>query len=180
LLALIVLLGTGVAASADTRYQRTVENYTIPDVVLVDQQGKKVRLRELLDVDKAVLVDFVYATCTTICPVLSAGFSSFQRRLGDEASAPHLISITIDPEHDTPELMAAYLGRYRAKPGWDFLTGTREDIDLVMHAFDAYIANKMDHYPITFLKGPGKSEWVRIYGLLGTADLIKEYRALLP
>jgi protein SCO1/2 len=88
------------------------------------------------------------------------------------------VSITIDPEHDSPEVMREYLKRYRAKPGWDFLTGSRADIDRVMHAFDAYVPNKMSHYPLTLLRGPGEGRWIRIYGLIGTSDLLDEYQKL--
>jgi len=89
-----------------------------------------------------------------------------------------MVSITIDPEHDSPEVMQEYLQRYRRKPGWDFLTGTREDIDKVMHAFDAFVPNKMNHYPLTLMRAPGDDQWVRIFGLIGTADLMAEYRKL--
>ena len=163
----------------DQRYQRSEERYTIPDVTLIDQDRQKVRLVELLNADKPVLVDFIYGTCTTICPILSAGYSSLQRKLAPSADKVLLVSISIDPEYDTPEVMTEYLAKYQAKPGWVFLTGNREDINQVMLAFDAYVPNKMAHYPITFLHGPGRDRWVRIYGLVGTADLMKEYQGLL-
>ena len=75
--------------------------------------------------------------------------------------------------------MRKYLERYRAKPGWDFLTGTREDINRVMRAFDAYVPNKMAHYPLTLLHAPQAERWVRIYGLIGGSELMDEYRKLL-
>lgn len=162
-------------AETPQRYKRTVEQYTVPDVTLVNQDGKRVKLLSLLNSDKPVMVDFIYGTCTTICPVLSAGYASFQRKLGDDAQKVRLVSISIDPEYDTPEVMSAYLKRYRAKPGWDFLTGTRQDIDKVMRAFDAYVPNKMAHFPLTLIKFPAESGWVRIYGLIGTAELMNEY-----
>lgn len=163
------------ADAAEERYTRTVEDYTAPDVTLVDQTGRPVRLREIVAGPSTVILDFIYGTCTTICPILSAGFASLQRRLGDEAEAIRLVSVSIDPEHDTPEIMARYLERYRARPGWDFLTGSREDIDSVMRAFKAYVPNKMAHFPVTFLR-QRDGRWVRIYGLIGTAELLAEYR----
>lgn len=165
-------------AEVPKRFQRSVEHYSVPDVVLVNQDRQKVRLPELLSADKPVMLDFIYGTCTTVCPVLSAGFSNLQKKLGPAAEDLQLVSVTIDPQHDTPEIMAEYLQRYRRKPGWDFLTGSSEDIDKVMHAFNAYVPNKMNHYPLTLMRGPGKQEWIRIYGLIGTADLMDEYRKL--
>jgi len=162
-------------AAARQEYQRSVERYTVPDVTLINQDGKRVKLPALLNSRKPVIIDFIYGTCTTICPVLSAGFTNFQRKLGKDSPTVQLISISIDPEHDSPAVMKEYLKTYRAQKGWDFLTGTREDIDRVMKAFNAYIPNKMSHYPILFMKTPADSTWVRIYGLIGTSDFIAEF-----
>lgn len=178
LLAVVVTLlgamGTAPVMGADSlSYKRSVEKYEIPDVTLINQDGKRVRFKSLVESDKPVVVDFIYGTCTTICPVLSAGFSNLQKRLGDSQKV-RLISITIDPENDTPQVMKEYLNRYRAKPGWEFLTGNRRDIDRVMHAFDAYFRNKMDHKPLNFIRSPKDGTWVRLYGLLGSQDFLKE------
>jgi protein SCO1/2 len=159
-------------------YKRTVEKYSAPDVLLVNQDGKKVKLNSLINSGKPVMLDFIYGTCTTICPVLSAGFTNLQNKLGQDAANVQLISITIDPEYDTPTVMKDYLKRFRAKPGWDFLTGSREDINRVMRAFDAYVPNKMAHYPLTLLKAPNSDQWVRIYGMVGMSVLLEEYRKL--
>ena len=161
------------------KYRRTVEKYTVPDVTLVNQDGKKVKLLSLINSGKPVMLDFIYGTCTTICPVLSAGFTNLQNKLGPDVSTVQLISITIDPEYDTPAVMKDYLRRFRAKPGWDFLTGSRENIDRVMRAFDAYVPNKMAHYPLTLLKAPNTDQWVRIYGMVGMSVLMEEYRKII-
>ena len=178
-LTLLLLAGgfTPLAAPSgdEPRYTRTVERYEVPDVTLIDQEARAVRAREVLAGPGPVILDFIYGTCTTICPVLSAGFASLQRRLGEEAGQVRFVSISIDPEHDTPEVTKAYLERYRARPGWDFLTGSREDADSMMRAFDAYVPNKMQHFPVTFLRQRDGS-WVRIYGLIGTAELLAEFR----
>jgi protein SCO1/2 len=158
------------------RYQRSVESYTIPDVVLTNQDGDKVRLKALLESGDPVAVDFIYATCTTICPILSAGYANLQRKLGSETQKVHLVSITIDPENDTPPVLKEYLGKYSAKPGWTFLTGSRRDIERVMTAFDAYFRDKMDHKPLTFIRSPKDGQWIRLYGLLSGIDFVDEYK----
>jgi protein SCO1/2 len=163
------------SAFAAARYTRVEATYVMPDVTLVDQDGRPVRLREYLAADKAVIVDFIYATCTTICPVLSAGFVNFQRKADPAAPPVRLVSFTIDPENDSPEVLKEYLRRYNARPGWDFLTGSRKDIDQVMRAFNAYVPDKMSHQQLTFIKGPGSATWVRIEGLIGTAEMRAEY-----
>lgn len=167
------------SAARGARYKRSVEVYEVPDVTLVNQRGEEVNLRDFVyESESPVLLDFIYATCTTICPVLSAGFSNMQRKLGANSERVRLLSVTIDPDYDTPEIMGQYLDRYRALPGWDFFTGSRGNIEAVMKAFDAYVPDKMSHHPLTFLKAPGEEGWVRINGLLNTADLLTEYELL--
>ena len=171
---LLLTLPLPQAQAAAPRYERSVHNFTIPDIVLVNQDRKRVRLKSIIDTEKMVIVDFIYGTCTTICPVLSAGYANLQRKLGKDSEKVHLISITIDPENDTPEVMKEYLERYRSKPGWDFLTGSRQDINRVMNAFDSYFRDKMDHKPLTFIHSPEDGTWIRLYGLLSGKDFIKE------
>ncbi len=181
MLLLLPLLLFGLATPADTpaaqnkNYTRTVEAYQIPDVSLVNQDGVRVSLRSLLAADRPVLVDFAYTTCTTICPLLSANFANFQKTITDEAGKALLLTISVDPEFDSPREMKSYLKRYQAKPGWDFLTGSREDIDRVLKAFNVYTRSKMDHPPVILLKSPSDSRWVRITGLVGTSELLVEY-----
>lgn len=184
--ALVCLSGSLLAAQEheghqvtdDRSYVRSMEQYEMPPVTLMNQDRERVELEDLLSQDKPVLLDFIFATCTTICPVMSAGFSGLQGELGENSEEAQLVSISIDPEHDTPEVMAKYLKRYRAQPGWDFLTGSRADIEKVMRAFDSFVPDKMSHRPVTFLRAPGAEQWVKIDGLIGSADLIEEYRGL--
>ena len=159
-------------------YKRTVEKYTVPDVTLLNQEGKEVHLKSFLDSEKPVVLDFIYGTCTTICPILSVGYAHFQKKLGPEADSVQLVSISIDPDNDTPELMRAYLQRYGAQPGWDILTGKRENIIAVLTEFDAYVTNKMNHFPLTILHAPGSDTWIRLDGLLSASDIMKEYKKL--
>lgn len=163
-------------AAEELKYKRSIEKYTMPDVTLVNQNGTRVKFRQLVESDKPVVVDFIYGTCTTICPVLSAGYSSLQSKLGPNSANVQLISISIDPENDTPKVMKEYLKRYRAKPGWDFFTGSRADIDKVMRAFDAYIPNKMYHYPLNLIRNPKDGTWVRVFGLTSTSEFVNEYK----
>ena len=171
---------TGTCESERPKYKRTVHEYAIPDVALLNQDGKKVQLKSFLrPKDKVIILDFIFGTCTTICPVLSASFVNFQNKLGAEAGKVQLVSISIDPEHDTPKVLKAYLKRYKAKPGWDFLTGSRENIERVTNAFNAYTSDKMQHYPLTFVYSPVQDRWFRIDGLVATSELMDEYQKAL-
>jgi len=176
LLVLTVLLTPLSAVAEVKKYKRSIEKYSIPDVVLVNQDGARVKLTSLLSGDQPVVVDFIYGTCTTICPVLSAGYANLQSKLTAEGRKPKLISITIDPENDTPYIMKDYLKRFRAKPGWDFLTGSRADINAVMRAFNAYIPDKMSHYPLNLIRVPKDGSWVRLFGIMSSREFMEEYQ----
>ncbi|MGA2151157.1 MAG: SCO family protein [Geobacteraceae bacterium] len=178
LIQLLILIGVflnGTTAEAgDKNYKRSIKSYTVPDVVLVNQDGARVRFKGYIETDKPVILDFIYGTCTTICPILSAGYYSLQKRLGPDVQKVRLVSITIDPENDTPKVMKEYLAKYHAKPGWDFLTGSRVDIDRVMRSFDAYIPDKMSHYQLTLIRSPRDGKWTRIKELISGTDLLAE------
>ena len=159
-------------------FQRSEHDYRLPDLPLVTMDGGHTSLLAELDRDQPVMLNFIFATCTTICPVLSASFSSVQEKLGDERDRVRMLSVTIDPEHDTPEQLRAYAERFHAGPQWQFFTGEVDDIIAVQKAFDAYWGNKSNHEPTTFLRGAKQGPWVRLDGLASAATILEEYRGL--
>ena len=180
LIALIFFTSASWVYGADRQeYKRTVHNYVVPDVTLMNQDGKKVNFKAFVKQGKVVMMDFIFGTCTTICPVLSASFVNFQNRLGPEAGKVQLISVSIDPEHDSPKVLKDYLKKFRAKPGWDFFTGSKENVERVSTAFDAYTGDKMAHYPLTFVYSPVQDRWFRVDGLVATSELMTEYQKAL-
>ena len=92
LLTVIALFYVVNSAEADDRkYKKSVESYSVPEVVLVNQEGARVRFKSFIETDKPVILDFIYGTCTTICPVLSAGYYSLQKRLGPDVQKVRLV-----------------------------------------------------------------------------------------
>ncbi len=160
------------------KFTRSEHKYTVPDVTLVTMHGARTLLAEQLDIDRPVLLNFIFTTCPTICPVLSATFSEVQEKLADDPVKPGMISITIDPEQDTPKVLLNYAERFRAGPNWQFLTGTLDDIVAVQKAFDAYRGNKMSHEPLTFLRAAPDKPWIRIDGFASAADITQAYRKI--
>jgi protein SCO1/2 len=162
-------------------FMRTEHNYPIPDVTLKDQNGDRAPLQELLGAgDKPVMLNFIFTTCTTICPVLSASFSQFQEALGDESEEVRMVSISIDPEYDTPERLREYAERFHATESWNFYTGNLPDIVTVQKAFDVYRGDKMNHPPVSFLRDRKGGPWIRFEGFASIEDLMQEYRSLAP
>jgi protein SCO1/2 len=162
------------AAMQKPRYAATTANYAIPDVELIDQLGTSVSLRSILEADQPVALNFIFTTCTTICPVMTATFAQMRRELGDLGDQLRLVSISIDPEYDRPDTLKAYAEQFGAGAGWDFLTGDSADIVRVLKNFDSYAGSKMNHQPVTLLKSPGSSSWTRIDGLASGKDLANE------
>jgi len=168
-----------VAMARASRYKTSVQLYDTPEVALTDEQGAGVSLRALLDGPGPVALNFIFTTCTTICPVMTATFSKMRRELGPEGEGLSLVSISIDPEHDTPNVLGAYAARYGAGSGWRFLTGDAGAILRVLKAFDAFTGSKMNHRPVTFFKAATSRSWFRIEGLASGSDLAAEYRRLV-
>ncbi len=165
----------GAAAS----YARSGASYQPPAVVLIDSQGTEVDLAVALDHDGPLLLQFIFTTCPAVCPVLSATFQAAQSQLGDDLETVRMVSISIDPEHDTPERLREYARRFRAGQQWLFLTGGRDDVVAVQKSFDVYRGNKMRHEPVTFLRPAAGDAWLRFEGFLSAADLVAEVRPLL-
>jgi protein SCO1/2 len=126
-----------------------------------------------------VLLQFIFTTCSTICPVLSGVFAAVQGQCGSELAPVHLLSISIDPEYDTPERLQGYARQFKAGQHWRFLTGKRADLVAVQKAFDAYRGNKMRHEPTTYLRASPDAPWVRLDGLMSAAELLAECRRLM-
>jgi protein SCO1/2 len=148
---------------------RTTANYTIPNLSLIRQDGAVVNLREELDDGRPVVLAFIYTSCTTVCPLTSHALSELQSKLGSDRDRVHLVSISIDPEQDTPARLRDYAKTFGAGPEWQHYTGTRETSEAVQRAFDVYRGAKMDHSPATLIRPAPGAPWVRIGGF-ATAD----------
>ena len=157
---------------------RTVATYAIPDVTMTGTNGEKVALRPELERGGAVMVNFIYTSCTTVCPVLSGTFSQVQDQLGPDRSKVSMLSISIDPEYDTPARLGTYARKFGAGPQWQFLTGSIADAVAVQRAFDTYRGNKMNHTPVTLMRAKPDAPWVRIEGFASAEDIIREYRRI--
>ena len=161
---------------AQPDYESSLHSYAIPELSLIDIDNNKVLLSKTLGEEGPVILNFIFTTCTTICPILSATFSQVQRKLGDKEKNVRMISVTIDPEQDTPERLKEYAGRFKAGTDWQFLTGSIDDIIATQKAFDAYRGDKMNHIPLTFLRSKTDGQWVRLEGFASAAEVVAEYR----
>lgn len=153
---------------------RSIASYEVPDIKLMRADGNTVSLPEELNDGRPVVMSFFFTTCTTICPLGSLTFEKLQGLLGKDRSRVHMVSISIDPEEDTPARLSAYAKQYKAGPNWSFYTGTAQASLTAQRAFGAYRGDKMDHAPLTLFRvAPGKP-WIRIDGFATPEELYRE------
>jgi protein SCO1/2 len=151
-------------------------DYVIPDVKLVRDDGAAVQLRRELDDGRPIVLNFIYTTCTSVCPLTSQTFAQLQDKLGAERGSVHLVSISIDPEQDTPRTLRAYAEKFDAGSEWRFYTGTMAASVAAQRAFNVYRGDKMSHAPVTLVRGAPGKPWVRIEGFATPDELLAELR----
>jgi protein SCO1/2 len=149
------------------------------DRVLLDQHGKEVKFVSDVIGDRIVVMDFVYTTCTTVCPVLSAVFAQLQKKLGDRLGDDVvLVSVSVDPVRDTPQRLKAYSRIHKAQPGWIWLTGQKGTMDDVRNGLGAYSPNFEDHAAMVLIGDGQDGQWSRFYGFPNPDRLIERVNAL--
>jgi len=162
------------AARAPKGYARSDHRYELPKVVLVGRDGRRVPMSEVVPRDAPVALTFIFTRCGSVCPMLSSTLAELRKRMRAKADALRVVSITIDPEYDTPEKLQAYAEHYEASAGWQFYTGEPEQVDAVLHAFDAFTQVREEHKPITFLRRAYGDEWTRFEGTMTPEHLAAE------
>lgn len=154
-------------------------DYHVPGVQLLRENGKAVALDKELDDGRPVVMNFMYTTCETTCPLSSATFTQFQSKLGSERAKVHMVSISIDPEQDTPARLRDYAKKFHAGPGWQHYTGTLQASATAQQAFGAYRGDKMSHTPLTLLRAAPGKPWLRIDGFVTPDQLLNHYHEVL-
>jgi protein SCO1/2 len=149
------------------------------DRELLDENGNSVMFVKDVIGDNIVVMDFVYTTCTTICPVLTAVMGQVQEKLGDDlGQGVKLVSMTVDAARDTPPRLKAYAANHGAKEGWSWITGPMGHMEDVLTGLGAYSANFEDHAPMV-LVGDGKTgEWSRFFGFPNADRIIEQVNNL--
>ena len=143
----------------------------LPDVTVVDQEGRSVRFYSDLVKDKTVVMNFIFTSCSTVCSPMGANFAALQKKLGKRSDV-QLISISIDPAIDTPERLKKWSRQFKARPGWTLVTGDRKDIDRVLTAVGAQTVNRYEHTPLIIVGSDRSGEWSRASGLATPAVIV--------
>jgi len=167
---------TGAATGTPLKGTTTVapNSLKIPDTVVYNQHGQKLNFYSDLVRGKTVAINFIFTTCTTICPPLTATFRKVQQELGDRVGRDiELISISVDPTTDVPERLKEFSAKFKAAPGWSFVTGSKPEIDQLLTALGAAVGDKNDHTPMLLIGNDAAGYWTRTYGLAPASTLVK-------
>ena len=164
-LSLVLVLLTSCAALKAYDNSRWGSGY-FPNVDLTTQDGLVVHFYNDLIKNKIVVIDLIYTHCVDACPLETARLAQVQQMLGDRVGKDiFFYSITIDPKRDTPQVLKEYAEKYHAGPGWLFLTGKKEDIDLLSKKIGLYSApnprNRDGHIAAVLIGNEATGQWMR-------------------
>jgi cytochrome oxidase Cu insertion factor (SCO1/SenC/PrrC family) len=157
------------------RADAALPRLSIPDVEVLDQDGRSLRFYTDLVKDRVVVIQFIFTTCTTICKPLSAVFAQLQKALGPDSDV-RLISISVDPVTDVPERLKAHGAKFHAGPNWTFVTGDKPRVDALLRALGAYVPDKFEHTAFVLAGNDRTGRWMRTYGLASAQTLLEKVR----
>jgi len=172
-IALLVGAGLLLAAAMPAAETDGTMSLSVPDVVLRNQDGDRVRVWSELIRGNVVVMNFVFTNCTTICSPMGANFGELQSRLGRDVK---LISVSIDPGTDTPARLKRWSGQFHAGPSWTLLTGDRQEVERLLKALGVYTGNRFSHAPILLVGDGSNGRWLRGNGLAAPGEVLSMIR----
>jgi protein SCO1/2 len=150
------------------------------DVVLINQNGEKMRFYSDLLQGKVVIINSFFATCAGSCLPLNRNLEKLQADLGTHMGKDvHIISISVDPAVDTPASLKAYAKKLNAGPGWYFLTGDKESVEFALKKIGHFVDNKQDHLNIFIIGNERTGLWKKAFGLAQSDELMKVVDSVL-
>jgi len=150
----------------------TFSSAKIPNTRIVDQNGKQLNFYDDLIKGKTVAVNFIFTTCTTVCPPLTATFRKVQQTASERGLDVKLVSVSVDPVVDTPERLRAFAEKFNAGQSWTFVTGEKGEIDSLLQSLGVAVTNKNDHTPMILIGNDSVDYWTRAYGLSPPSRLV--------
>ena len=180
----VVLLYSILFATSATVADALPKIKPAPEFALTEQDGKRLALKDLRG--KVLAITFIYASCADTCPLLTAKMVGIQNQLG-AAFGPRVnfLSITVDPERDTPEVLERYAKRHRAnRTGWAFLTGTKAEIREAAKRYGIYYKKNprgdVDHTFLTSLVDQNGMLRVQYMGVKFNPDeMLRDLQSLM-
>jgi len=172
-------LAQSAAAQSDASMRSAAAAY-FTDVVLVNQYGKGMRFYSDLIKGRTVIVVPFFTSCTVACPVMNRSLAKIQAWLGDRLGKDaYIISLSVDPSTDTVDRLRAYAERFEARPGWFFLGGTRENVDVALTKLGQRVENPEAHTNLMVIGNDATGLWKKAFSLADTASLIRVVESVL-
>jgi protein SCO1 len=183
-LAAAAALVLGTLGTTQARSSRWGETY-IPNLPVVTQDGETLHFYDDLIKDKVIVISFIYTSCTDICPLTTARLVEVREKLGDAVGRDiFFISLTVDPERDTPERLKAFADAFHIGdgPGWRFVTGKPEDIHLINLRFGDRSADRglSDHRNEIVIGNGAIGDWTRNSVLGDLEQVVMDIRSMDP
>jgi protein SCO1 len=167
------------AAIVSARDEQGARNY-FTDVVLLNQAGKPMRLYSDLIKGRTVIIIPFFTTCTGACPVMNQNLAKIQDWLGDRlGKEAYILSISVDPATDTVPVLRAYADQYNARPGWYFLGGKRDSVELALKKLGQFVETREDHMNLMIIGNEKTGLWKKAFGLADSESLIRVVDSVL-
>jgi protein SCO1 len=183
--AALVPFAPAASGKAEKLPQDGTEWFTNVEVKTHD--GQTLRFYDDVMKGKILLINFFFTDCDAICPLMTENLARVQELLGARVGNEiRMVSITLQPEHDTPEVLAAYAKTYGAGPGWLFLTGKKDDIELLRHRLgfvdiDPVVdADPEQHIGTVRIANEPMHRWAMSPALLDPAALVRAVNRVIP
>ena len=129
---LIAPAAKAIPAGSRVSSREVIRERYFPNVTLITHEGRKVRFYDDVVKDRAVTLNFMFATCNELCPRTTANLVRVQKLMGNRVGRDiFMYSISLKPQEDSPAALAEYVKAHHVGPGWKFLTGDRHDIEML-------------------------------------------------
>ena len=172
----LVFLGVsqGTKAQQPATQADTPAHKYFTDVELINQNGEKMKFYSDLIQGKVVIINSFFATCQGSCLPLNQNLAKLQEALGDRLGRDvYILSISVDPAVDTPPNLKQYANKLKARPGWFFLTGSKENVNFALKKIGQYVDDKQDHLNIFIIGNERTGLWKKAFGLAKSDELVK-------
>lgn len=184
-LAPLAFAAVATSANAQKLHQDGSEWFTNVEVRTHD--GRVLRFYDDVMKGKILVINFFYAECDAICPLMTENLVRVQDLLGSRVGKDiFMVSISLQPEHDTPEVLADYARSYSVGPGWLFLTGRNDDIELLRHRLGFVDSDPVEdadleqHIGTVRIANEPMHRWTMSPALLDPAALVRAIKRVIP
>ncbi len=165
-LLLAILFCSSVLTGQDRLAAESAAREYFTDTVLIDQRGEEKRFYSDLVKGRVVVINSFFTSCQATCPIMAKSFQKLQEWLGDRlGSEVFLISISVDPQTDTPQRLLAYSDRFGARPGWYFLSGREDNVRLVLSKLGQFVEQREGHQNLILIGNEPTGLWKKVFGL---------------